>query len=153
MNTQVARVNPINAIEARSNQHWPALRESGKIDRMNFTDAIKAFNDYVDKEGEGASRPDLAYSNFTRSVYAAFGLNSKQREALMNGDVKSRDMFDLMELRFLQMAESTAAAIIFEGIEAQATRKAIKAAVKAECGSIAGSHRRVSKGIFKGAAQ
>lgn len=149
MTSEVQRVNTGQLAE-RGNQHWPALREAGKIDRLNFTDAIQAFVDYVDGEGEGSTRPDLAYSNFTRSVYAAFGLNAKQRESLMNGEKKSRDLFDLMELRYLQMAESTAAAIIFQGIAAKATRKSIKATVKNECGQIAAAHRRLSKGLFKG---
>ncbi len=149
--TQVA-VNAANGIAPRSNQHWPALREAGKIDRDNFTDAIKLFTEYVDDEGEGSARPDLAYSNFTRSVYAAFGLNAKQRDALLNGERKSRDLFDLTDLRYLQMAESTATAIIYQGMEARATRKAIKAMVKSECGQIAAAHRRLSKGMFGGKA-
>lgn len=140
-----------SALPDRINSHLPALREAGKIDRMNFMDAVKAFTEYVDDEGEGSARPELAYANFTRSVYAAFGLNKIQREALMNGERPSRDLFDVTELRYLQMAESTAAAVIWEGIAARVTRKAIKTAVKEECGKIAAAHRRISGGIFKGA--
>ena len=150
MTTTHVAVNAGNGIAPRSNQHWPALREAGKIDRENFTDAIKLFIEYVDGEGEGSTRPDLAYANFTRSVYAAFGLNSKQRDALMNGEKKSRDLFDLADLRYLQMAESTATAILHQGMDAGATRKAIKAMVKNECGQIAAAHRRLSKGLFRG---
>lgn len=136
-----------------SNQSRIALREASKIDRRTFTDAIQAFTGYVDSEGNVSTAPERAYSNFTRTVYAAFGLNKKQREALMNGEPKSRDIFSLRDLRFLQMAESTAASIIFEGIEAAVSRKAIKEAVKAECEAIGLAHKRIADGVFKGAAQ
>lgn len=134
---------------ALSNQSQVALREAGKIDRRSFTDAIKAFNDYEDEEGHRATAPDRAYSNFTRTVYAAFGLNAKQREAVMNGEAKSRDIFSLRDLRFLQMAESTAAVIIYEGMAARASRKLIKQTVKSECETIGKAHARVANGIFK----
>ncbi|MEQ3625973.1 MAG: hypothetical protein ABNH26_08700 [Celeribacter sp.] len=149
MNTQIQPVNG-SAPALRGNQHWPALREAGKIDRLNFTDAIASFNEYVDGEGEGATRPDLAYSNFTRSVYAPFGLNKAQREAVMAGESKDRDLFDVVELRYLQMAESAAAMILHQGIEAGATRKSIKVAVRDECGRIAGMYRRITSGVFGG---
>ncbi len=132
-----------------SNQSQIALREASKIDRRTFTDAIKAFTEYEDSEGNASTAPHLAYPNFTRTVYAAFGLNKKQREALMNGQTKSRDLFSIRDLRYLQMAESTAASIIFEGIAAGVCRKAIKETVKAECEAIGLSHKRISEGVFK----
>lgn len=107
----------------------------------------------MDKEGKGATRPDLAYSNFTRSVYAAFGLNKEQRQAVMDGEKRSRDLFDLTQLRYLQQAESIAAAVIQEGIQAQVTRKAIKATVREECAKIANAYRRHAQGFFKEAGQ
>lgn len=149
MTTHLMQVNDSTGIE-RFNQYQPALREAGKIDRRNFTDAIKAFNEYVDSEGEGASRPDLAYSNFTRTVYSAFGLNKTQREALAGGEAYDRGLFTVTELRYLQMAESTAAEIIWEGMAAKASRRSIKAKVKEECGRIASSFRRHASGYFKG---
>lgn len=153
MASQLPSVNDSHTPDIRANQHWPAVRDGGKIDRRNLTDAIKAFIDYVDHEGEGSSRPDLAYSNFTRTIYAGFGLNKQQREAIEAGDTRGRDLFDLTELRYLQMAESIAAAIIWEGMDARATRKSIKAKVKEECGRIASSFKRHSKGYFGGGEQ
>lgn len=135
---------------ALSNQNQIALREAGKIDRRSFTDAIKAFTEYVDDDGSRSTAPERAYSNFTRTVYAAFGLNKKQRDAVMNGESKSRDIFSLRDLRFLQMAESTAAVIIFEGIGVRATRAEIKKTVKLECEAIGKSHARLAAGVFGG---
>lgn len=147
MKTEIERVNDGRVVAPVSERHIAAIREGGKIDRLNFTDAIKRFIDYVDREGEGSTRPDLAYVNMTKAVYAAFNLNKKQREALEDG-LKPRDTFSLLELRFLQLAESAAANIINDGIDASATRKSIKAMIRNECGYIAAQLRRLSKGVF-----
>lgn len=148
MATEIQRVNDsLRTVAPSTQKHLAAIREAGKADRLNFTDAVKSFIEYVDDEGEGSSRPDLAYSNMTKMVYAAFALNKKQREALENG-LKPRDTFDLLELRFLQLAESSAALVLNEGMSLRQTRKAIKAKVRDECGFIASGLRRLQKGVF-----
>ncbi|KNY36102.1 hypothetical protein [Agrobacterium sp. SUL3] len=150
MTTVIQGVNDsTRQISSIRSRHEVAIREAGKADRLNFTDAIKRFIEYVDREGEGSSLPNLAYVNMTKTVYAAFGLNKKQREALEIGE-KPRDTFDLLELRFLQMAESAAAVIINAGIEENATRKQIKSMIRTECAQIASSHRRLGGNLFKG---
>ncbi|SHF04429.1 hypothetical protein SAMN02745157_1506 [Kaistia soli DSM 19436] len=116
-------------VSAPRSRHLEAIREAGKADRAALTEAIQAFVEYIDGNGEGASRPDLAYVNMTRTIYAPFGLNVKAREAKEIPD-DSRDTFSATELSFLQVAERTAAEVILAGIAASWTRAEIKARVK-----------------------
>lgn len=130
---------------AQRNNYWIATREAGKGARVNFTDAISAFNEYEDDEG-GSQRPDLAYSNFTRSIYAPFGLNKKQVEDKQD----SRDALDVILLDALRLIEGTCAEIIWEGMEKKRSRKEIKLAVKAFAAEVAQSVGRATSGGFFG---
>lgn len=118
------------AIVQRNERRLTALRESTKIEREAFTDAIKAFCAYVDRTGKKSENPERAYSNFTRQVYAAFGLNKKQIEARMNDEQYLRAHFDAMELLFVQSAERSAAHAFIIGMEQNLTREDVKAGVK-----------------------
>lgn len=115
---------------------------------MNFTDAIKRFTEYKDSEGNKSTLPERAYSNFTRTVYAPFGLNKLQRESLIEGVVSNRDLFDLTQLRYIQLAEDTAASILNEGMEAERLRTEIKSTVKDECKILAAQLQRINHGFF-----
>lgn len=106
-----------------------AVREAGKISRLAFTDAVKQFIDYVDRDGHKSQVPERAYINMTRSVYSAFRLNKKQKEALEDSLI-TRDTFDETELVFLQVAERVCAAVIINGMKLGEPRKDIKKEVK-----------------------
>lgn len=113
-----------------SDEHHALVRELGKIERRLFTDAIQAFVKYVDLDGIGSSRPDLAYRNMTAMVYSAADLNVLQKRAKDHGK-NVRDVISRIELKFLQFAEEAAAIAIWFGIENKWTRKNIKREVKA----------------------
>jgi hypothetical protein len=102
-----------------------SIREVGKIDRRNLTDAIKEFIGYVGPDGEKSSCPERAYSNLTRIIYAPFGLNKKQREAIENGELP-RDAFDEAELTFVQTLERAVTKIILNGMLNKLNRSEIK---------------------------
>lgn len=106
-----------------------ALREVAKIDRKALTDAIQQFVDYVDQDGEGSSRPDLAYSNITRQIYAPFGLNKEIREQRLNGKC-GRDIFTDGQLTFVQAAERMATAVLLKGMKNKLSRSEIKSELK-----------------------
>lgn len=120
-----------NAVSVpRIKKYQAALREATKIERGHFTDAIKAFCEYEDRTGKKATAPERAYGNFTRQVYAAFGLNTKQIAARMNGDAYGRDHFDTLELAFVQSAERAATTALLLGMDRELTRDEIKKGVK-----------------------
>lgn len=131
-----------NAI-ARRNNYWIAIREAGKEARLSLTDAIAEFNLYEDAEG-GSTAPERSFSNFTRSIYAPFGLNKKQVE-----DAKeSRDDLDVVILDALRLIEGKAAQIIRKGIAAKAARQEIKQAVKDFANRIARDMEHAESGYF-----
>lgn len=134
---------------ARTEGAWLAIREMGKEVRMDFTDAVKAFTEYVDDDGKASEAPAFAYSNFTRSVYRGFGLNKRQRE-LLDAGKKGRSVFNASELLYLQMAEMQAARVIQEGIAANVSRAAIKERVRAECDRVAEGFNRLHVNFFDG---
>lgn len=144
MNNQVAGVNAATAVEPFRKRHVKAIREAGKADRRALTDAIQEFVEYVDANGEGASRPDLAYVNMTRVIYAPFGLNVKARDAKELA-LEARNTFDETELSYLQVAERTAAEIIWAGMARKDTRHAIKVAVRDTVHRLASMLREVRK--------
>lgn len=125
MNIEVQRVNEARTVEPFRQRHIQAIRDAGKADRRALTDAIQAFVGYVDANGEGATRPDLAYSNLTRTIYAPFGLNVKAKDAKELA-LEARNTFDETELTFLQVAERSAAEIIWGGMSRKDTRHSIK---------------------------
>ncbi len=110
-------------------RHIAAIREAGKADRRALTDAIQVFAEYTDPAGNSPSRPDLAYVSMTRTIYAPFGLNVKQRDAKELA-LEARNTFDETELVFLQVAERSAAEIIWAGVDAGWLRVEIKQRVK-----------------------
>lgn len=127
----------------RQHNYRIAVREAGKEARLSFTDAIAEFNLYEDKEG-GSTAPERAFSNFTRSVYAPFGLNKKQVEDKLD----SRDNLDVIILNALRLVEGSAASIIHEGMVKRRSRREIKDAVKEYAAQIAASVVQVGKGAY-----
>lgn len=144
MNMEVQGVNEARSIEPFRQRHIQAIREAGKADRRALTDAIQEFVEYVDGNGEGASKPELAYSNMTRTIYAPFGLNVKARDAKELA-LQARNTFDETELSYLQVAERTAAEIIWAGMTRKDTRHAIKTAVRDSVHRLAGMLREIRK--------
>lgn len=110
--------------------HFNVIREVGKMDRRRFTDQIQDFTGYVDNAGEGATRPGLAFINFTKMIYAPLGLNKAQREARLSGDDEGRDMFDATQLTYLQALERSAADVMEVGMKMRKSRVEIKQDVK-----------------------
>lgn len=127
-----------------NSKHNLAIREVGKMDRKALTDAIQEFVEYVDNDGEGSSRPDLAYSNITRQIYAPFGLNREIREQRLNGEC-GRDLFTDGQLTFVQAAERMAAAVLINGMRSEHSRSEIKAELKENVKDLA----HLFKGAFE----
>ena len=133
---------------AISTEHRTAIREVGKLDRRALTDAIADFINYVDQGGEGSTRPDLAFKNMTATIYAPFGLNTKQMTAKDAGQA-ARDTFDATQLTFCQAAERAAAELLVAGMARKDTRQAIKTEVRDTVRRIAAIFNGIQK---KGAA-
>lgn len=129
MALQQTSVNKTYVVHPHQSNHFNAIREVGKADRLALTDAIKAFNEYTGRDGKCATRPDLAYSNMTRTIYAPFGLNVKQRTA-KELSIEARNTFAETELTYLQVAERTAAEYIRAGMKRGDSRVDIKNRVK-----------------------
>ncbi|MBF9050626.1 hypothetical protein GTA62_14770 [Roseobacter sp. HKCCD9010] len=129
----------------RRNNYWIAVREAGKEARLSLTDAISLFNQYEDETG-GSTAPERAFSNFTRSIYAPFGLNKREVEDKHN----SRDALDVIVLDALRLIEGSAAELIMRGMEQERPRKEIKLAVKQLAKEIAGTISRVEQDFFIG---
>lgn len=129
----------------RRNNYWAAVRQAGKEARLSFTEAIADFTAYEDDSG-GSTAPERAFSNFTRSIYAPFGLNKKAIEDRQN----SRDTLDIILLDALRLVEGTAAAIMREGMAKRRSRAEIKAAVKALAQEVAATVQRMGGGNYFG---
>jgi|GEM_PF-4856369 len=110
----------------RLDRYWVAVREGGKLARLNFTDAVLEFSNYQDQFGGKSTRPDLAFSNFTRSIYRPLGLNSKKAKEIIEG----RNDMDLLLLDTLRMTESATAQLLKKGMKAGMKRGEIKLAFK-----------------------
>ena len=121
-----------------------ALREFSKITRRSLTDAILAFTEYVDGVGKYSTCPERAYSNTTRTIYAAFGLNKLQRNALEEG----RSVFDIRQLNFIMEAEARVAEVLWGGIEAGVERAVIKAMIKNVCADVASYFEASNQAAF-----
>ena len=65
------------AIARRQDAYWLHVRGAGKQSRKGFTDAIQAFCEYVDPQGDQSSDPKAAYMRLTQKLYAPLGLSSK----------------------------------------------------------------------------
>ncbi|MBN8292813.1 hypothetical protein JI664_12635 [Rhodobacter sp. NTK016B] len=128
------------------NKYWLAIRDAGKEARVSFTDAIADFNVYEDGEGNASTAPERSFSNFTRSIYAPFGLNRKQVEDKR----ESRDDLDVIVLDALRLIEGSAASIIHEGMAKGRSRREIKDAVKGYAAQIAATVTVFSKGGYFG---
>ncbi|PWC85489.1 hypothetical protein TSH100_15140 [Azospirillum sp. TSH100] len=113
-----------------------AARVLGIETRRQLQDAIKAFEGYVDPEGNATSAPGRAYTYITSMVYAPFGLNSKAVKEIMAG-TNLRDRMPAWLVRYVDLAEQAAAAQIMNGIALKLTRKAIRAKVKESITAIA----------------
>lgn len=141
MATELKRVNETLPSKIVSPEHQQAIREVGKVDRRALTDAIQAFVQYVDPQGEGSTRPDLAYTNITGQIYAPFGLNKKSWEETLKAP--RRDRFSEAQLTFVQAAERSAAAVLEAGISQKKTRHEIKADLKATVNRIASLFKKI----------
>lgn len=139
-----AIIEPVNQVTSKLT-HFNLIREVGKLDRRAFTDAIQEFIRYVDKAGEGATKPGLAYVNFTRMVYAPLGLNKEQREARLNGDDCGRDLFDDVQLTYIQTLERTATDVLIRGMKARMARRDIKDLVKAQVWKLGDAYKSLMK--------
>jgi hypothetical protein len=148
MQTELPLVTPPQpGLSPINTRHLSILREAGKIDRLLLTDAISRFASYRDRNGIGSKHPERAFANITRSIYAAFGLNKKL--SLHHGTVATaRNGFNLLEVRYLQLAETTVAEVIVQGIRAGKARSEIKSKIKQECLRIASHFQRLQSGMF-----
>lgn len=132
-------VQASRAIDRRNN-YWVSVREAGKEARLCFTDAIADFNNYKG----GSQSPAHAYSRFTRSIYAPFGLNKQQVEDKR----ESRDALDVIILDALRLIEGSAASILREGMAKGRSRAEIKDAVREMAKAVAATIQRVGRGDF-----
>lgn len=121
-----------------------AEREATKLRRLELTDAIKEFSEYVDPQGNKSEVPARAYGNFTRQIYAPFGLNKAKAEGLIDG----RDDMDRALLSTIALIESAAAKLLRDGMAAGASRAEIKVAFKKLVERLATAYHQVDDGDF-----
>jgi len=104
-----------NAMEAeltreRSNLDWKAARLQGKAVRKNTTDTIQDFIQYATDQGSVNAK--MYYANLTKMEYKALDLLEQSKQTSGN----FRDTLDLMQISFLQVAESIASTAIQKGM-------------------------------------
>ena len=83
----------------KQNLEWKKSREQGKKIRLAFTNVIKEFVDYAEKQGSKNAK--RYYTNITKMEYKALGLIQESKPNL-------RDALDMMELHQIILAEDLA---------------------------------------------
>lgn len=136
MATELKRVNGTLIQTEEDKKYLERVREAGKGDRRKLTDAVQAFNDYVDSEGNCSTMPKHAYTNMTKKIYSKRGLNREMVEARLAGKV-GRDVVSDTDLTYIQTAERLVAKLILQKIKLGETRLEIKAAYDAKIIEIA----------------
>jgi hypothetical protein len=94
----------------RSNLDWKAARLQGKAVRKNTTDTIQDFIQYATDQGSVNAK--MYYANLTKMEYKALDLLEQSKQTSGN----FRDTLDLMQISFLQVAESIASTAIQKGM-------------------------------------
>lgn len=125
MATDLKRVNGTLSITEEDKIHLKRVREVGKSDRKRLTDAIQAFNKYVDEDGNSSTQPAKAFPNYTRKIYAKRGLNLEMVQARLDGKV-GRDVVSDTDLTYIQAAERMATKTFWSGMKKGLTRSDIK---------------------------
>lgn len=90
---------------------WKAARMQGKAIRRNTTDTIQDFVEYA--TNQGSKNAKMYYANITKMEYKALDLLEQSRQVTGN----FRDTLDLMQIGFLQVAESIASLAMHKGME------------------------------------
>lgn len=105
-------------------QGWKAARLQGKAVRRSTTDTIKELVDYA--TSMGSKNAETYYANVTRMEYKALGLLEQSKSVTGN----FRDTLDIMEIGYLQVAESVATVAIQQGLQDKLHYKDIYALAK-----------------------
>lgn len=105
-------------------QGWKAARLQGKAIRRSTTDTIKELVDYA--TSMGSKNAETYYANVTRMEYKALGLLEQSKSVTGN----FRDTLDIMEIGYLQVAESIATVAIRQGLQDKLHYKDIYALAK-----------------------
>lgn len=125
----LVEIDVINtAITKREGDYRFHVREAGKQSRKAFTDAVKAFCEYVDPQGDQSSDPDAAYMRYTTKLYSPLGLNSKVIKQLRDADDLGvlRDYMSARVLFALSVLEDDLAVWIPAAIARNELRSVIK---------------------------
>ena len=116
-------------IQRRRDLYWCNVREAGKQSRKAFTDAVKAFCEYTDPQGDQSSDPAAAFLRYTQKLYSPLGLSSKVIHQLRETeDLKNlRDYMAPRMLFALSILEDDLAAWIPAAMKRGELRSVIKA--------------------------
>ena len=104
-----------------------AYRIAGIEVRKAFTDSLKAFCEYVDKEGNKSSGGKGIYIQLSRRINVVFGLSRELAEEFLQGRQASlRNSCSIIELLTLQMLEIDLRELVDFGMNQKLSRHDIK---------------------------
>ena len=109
-----------------------AYRIAGIEVRKAFTDSLKRFSEYVDRDGRASSGGRGIYIQLSRRINTTFGLSRQVAEEFLGGGTEAlRDLCSIMELLALQMLEIDLRERLEAGMTASESRDDIKKALYA----------------------